>query len=179
MNAKKVAVSAEGDSLDARVDLRFGRAEYFIIYDLENDRWEAVKNRAAYEARGAGIAAATFLVEKGVDTVITGHCGPKAFSVLKAAGVKIASFSGGTVAEAIAQLKEGKLPLIEMPNVDTHFGGGMPGMGRIVGGGMGRGCGGGMGGGGRGMGGGGRGMGGGGRGMGGGGRGMGGGRGGW
>ncbi len=197
MNAKKVAVTAEGDNLDARVDLRFGRAEYFIIYDLENDRWEAVPNRAAYEARGAGIAAATFLVEKGVDTVITGHCGPKAFSVLKAAGVKIASFPGGTVAEAIAQLKEGKLPLIEMPNVDTHFGGGMPGMGRIVGGGMGRGCGGGrgmggggmggggrgcgggMGGGGRGMGGGGRGMGGGGRGMGGGGRGMGGGRGGW
>ncbi len=156
MAAKKVAVSATGESLEAAVDPRFGRTEYFVLYDLENDSWEAIKNPAAYEARGAGIAAATFLVEKGVEAVITGNCGPKAFAVLAAAGVKVYPFSGGSVSEAIEQFKQGKLSAVESPNVDSHFGGGMPGMGKIAGGGMGRG----MGGGGRGMGGGGRGMGG-------------------
>ncbi len=142
MDLKKVAISSEGNRLESAVDLRFGRAEYFIIYDLETDSWEAVKNPAAYEARGAGIAAATFVVEKGAEAVITGHCGPKAFSVLKAAGVKIASFAGGTVSQAISQLKDGRLTFVETPTVDTHFGGGMAGMGRMMGGGMGRGCGG-------------------------------------
>ncbi len=150
MDIEKVAISATGENLEAAVDPRFGRAEYFIIYDLGKDTFEVVKNQAAYEARGAGIAAATNLVEKGVGAVITGHCGPKAFAVLAAAGVKVFTFPGGTVAEAIEKFKQGQLSAVESPNVDAHFGGGMPGMGKITGGGMGRGMGGG---GGRGMGG--------------------------
>ncbi len=139
---KKIAISAEGKDLSARVDPHFGRALYFIIYDLETDTWEAVENPAATEARGAGIAAASFLAEKGVEVVITGHCGPKAFSVLKAGGIRVAGVSSGkTVAEAVQLAREGKLTFLDSPNVDTHFGGGIPGLGKIVGGGMGRGCG--------------------------------------
>jgi len=138
---KKIAISAEGKDLNARVDPHFGRALYFIIYDLENDTWEAVENPAATEARGAGIAAASFLAEKGVEVVVTGHCGPKAFSVLKAGGIKVANVSGKTVAEAVKLAKEGRLAFLEAPNVDTHFGGGIAGLGKIIGGGKGRGCG--------------------------------------
>ena len=152
METKKLAISAQGENLEAKVDPRFGRAEHFVIYDLENDSWEAVRNPAAYEARGAGIAAATFLVEKGIQAVITGNCGPKAFAVLAAAKVKIFPFSGGTVAEAVAQFKEGKLSPVEAPTAEAHSGGGMPGMSRMAGGGMGRGLGGGRGQGGRGQG---------------------------
>ncbi|NPA49958.1 MAG: dinitrogenase iron-molybdenum cofactor biosynthesis protein [Thermodesulfobacteria bacterium] len=139
---KKIAISAEGKDLTARVDPHFGRAAYFIIYDLETDSWEVFENPAATEARGAGIAAATFLAEKGVDVIVTGHCGPKAFSVLKAAGIKVANVSGKTVAEVVTLAREGKLEFLEAPNADTHFGGGIPGLGKIMGGGTGRGCGG-------------------------------------
>lgn len=139
----KVAVTAQGKDLSSEVDPHFGRAPYFIVYDLETGAWEAVQNPAATEARGAGIAAASFLAQKGVDLVITGHCGPKAFSVLKAAGIKVAEFRGGTVEEAISAARAGKLAFLEAPSVDTHFGGGIPGLGKVVGGGMGRGCGGG------------------------------------
>ncbi len=139
---EKIAISSEGKDLSACLDPHFGRAAYFILYDLETDQWEALANPAADEARGAGIAAATFLVEKGVEAVITGHCGPKAFSVLKAAGIKVASAPGQTVEEVVRAAKEGCLEFIEAPNVDTHFEGGFPGLGKILGGGMGRGCGG-------------------------------------
>ncbi len=151
----KVAVTAQGKDLEAQVDEHFGRAPYFVVYDLENESFEAMENPAATEARGAGIAAAGFLAEKGVKLVITGHCGPKAFSVLKAAGIKVGRSEGKTVKEVIEAVKEGQISYLEAPSVDTHFGGGIPGLGKITGGGMGRGCGGGgRGGGGRGCGGG-------------------------
>jgi len=126
--------------LQAQVDVHFGRARYFIIYDLETGAWEAAENPAAQEARGAGIAAATFLVERGVEAVITGHCGPKAFAVLDAAGVKVASVPGGRVEEVLAKLRAGELSFISSPNAEAHFGGGIPALGKIIGGGRGRGC---------------------------------------
>ncbi len=138
----KIAVSSSGPELSARIDPHFGRAPYFILYDLDEDRWEAVPNPAVNEARGAGIAAASFLIDRGVELIVTGHCGPKAFAVLKAAGIKVASVTGQTVKEVIQAAKEGRLEFLEAPNVDTHFGGGWPGLGKILGGGMGRGRGG-------------------------------------
>ncbi len=140
---RKIAISARGKDLAAEVDPRFGRAPYFVIYDLENDNWEAVSNPAVSEAKGAGIVAANFMADRGVEVVITGHCGPKAFAVLKAAGIRVATAPGRTVKEVISSLKEGRVEYVESPNVDTHFGGGMPGLGRLLGGGMGRGRGGG------------------------------------
>ncbi len=143
MDIEKIAISSTGETLESAVDPRFGRAEYFIIYDLATDTFEVLRNEAAYEARGAGIATATNLVEKGIQAVITGKCGPKAFAVLATANVKVYPFSGGTVAEAVAQFKQGKLSPVQAPTTDSHSGGGMPGMGKIAGGGMGRGTGGG------------------------------------
>ena len=84
---------------------------------------------------------------------MTGTCGPNAFQVFGAAGLKVITGVQGPVREAVAQFKAGALNPSDAPNVESHFG---------MGGGMAHGrCGGrGMGGGGRGMGGGGRGMGG-------------------
>ncbi len=137
---RKVAISAEGKDLESKMDIHFGRAPYFIICDLETGACQALENPAALEARGAGIAAATFLVEQGVDAVITGHCGPKAFAVLKAAGIKVAHTAGSTIKEVLEKCKKGQVTYIEAPNVETHFGGGMLGLGKIMGGGRGQGC---------------------------------------
>ena len=47
--------------------------------------------------------------------------GPKAFTALKAAGVKIASWSDGTVKEAIELIKQGQLHEIAEANVEGHW----------------------------------------------------------
>ena len=51
--------------------------------------------------QGAGIQAAESLARLGVETLITGHCGPKAFRVLSAAGIKVFNTDAPTVAGAL------------------------------------------------------------------------------
>ena len=61
----KIAISATGPALDAEVDPRFGRCQYFIIADPETMEFEAVDNNSAMAAGGAGIAAAQMISGKG------------------------------------------------------------------------------------------------------------------
>ena len=42
----KIAISAQGRELSSPVDPRFGRAAYFIIYEMESGAMEAVKENA-------------------------------------------------------------------------------------------------------------------------------------
>jgi len=144
----KVAISAAGPTLDAEVDPRFGRCQYFIIADPETMEFEAIDNASATAGGGAGISAAQVIADKGVKAVLTGNCGPNAYQVLSSAGVQVITGVSGKMKEAILAYKSGKFQAISQPNVPGHFG---MGGGRGMGGGSGRG--GGMGrGGGRGMG---------------------------
>ena len=148
----KIAISATGSTLDAEVDPRFGRCQYFIIADPETMEFEATNNDSASASGGAGISAAQMIVKKGVEAVLTGNCGPNAHQVLSPAGIKVITGISGKIKDVINDYRAGKLTASAQANVPDHFGmGGGSGMGR--GGGMGRGMGGGMGkGGGRGMG---------------------------
>ena len=85
----RIAVSASGPTLDAEVDPRFGRCRYFIIVDPENMEFDTVENSGALAGGGAGIATAQMIASKGVEAVLTGNCGPNAFQVLSAAGIKV------------------------------------------------------------------------------------------
>ena len=157
----KIAVTSSGTDLSAPVDPRFGRCQGFVIVETEDMSFEAVPNPNVGVGSGAGIQSAQLISEKGAEVVLTGNCGPNAYSTLNAAGIQVIVGAGGTVQEAVDAFKSGALSAAGGPNVQSHFG--MAG-GQAMGGGGGMG-GGGMGGGGMG-GGGGRGMG---RGMGGGG----------
>jgi predicted Fe-Mo cluster-binding NifX family protein len=92
-----------------------------IIADTETGQYRAVPNEGNEAAQGAGIQTAESVARLGVQSVITGHCGPKAFRVLKAAGVKVYSGSGGTVAAALHRLKKGELPESEAADVEGHW----------------------------------------------------------
>ena len=152
----KIAISATGPTLDADVDPRFGRCQYFIIADPETMEFEALENSSAMAAGGAGISTGQMIAGKGVEAVLTGNCGPNAYQVLSAAGLQVITGVSGKVKDALQSYKSGQFQTSSQANVPDHFGmGGGMGMGRGMGmgGGMGRGMGRGMGGGmGRGMG---------------------------
>jgi predicted Fe-Mo cluster-binding NifX family protein len=61
------------------------------------------------------------VVNQDVEAVLTGHCGPKAFHVLTAAGVKVYAGVEGTVAEALEKLKAGSLQEATGADVDSHW----------------------------------------------------------
>jgi predicted Fe-Mo cluster-binding NifX family protein len=168
----KIAVSASGQDLDAQIDQRFGRCEYFLIVDTDTMETQVFPNDTRNQTSGAGVQAAGFVIDKGARAVLTGSCGPKAMDVFDAQGIPVHTGHAGSIRQAVEAFKTGA-PEASGPSTTGRntpcpsSGTGPVGGGRGVGGGGGQGMGGG---GGRGRGGGcGRGIAGGGRGMGGGG----------
>ncbi|QBG48481.1 dinitrogenase iron-molybdenum cofactor biosynthesis protein [Verrucomicrobia bacterium S94] len=118
----KIAISTSGENLSAPVDTRFGRAPRFLIYDTETGTFSLKENKQNLNAaQGAGIQSAACVCEEQVDAVITGNCGPKAFAVLDAAGVKVFTCENTVVSKAVEQLRKGELQPAEEANVEGHW----------------------------------------------------------
>ena len=118
----KVAIASQSPEMTGQLDPRLGRAAYFIIADTEDDAFCAVENRQnAGAPQGAGIQSAQTVVNQGVGAVIAGHCGPKAFHVLSAAGVRFYSAASGTVSQALQQFKAGALEEAAQADVQGHW----------------------------------------------------------
>jgi len=135
----KIAISATGTTLESTVDPRFGRCQYFIFADPQTLQFEASENSSAMAGGGAGIATAQSIAEKGVQAVLTGNCGPNAYQVLSAAGIKVITGVSGTVRDAVESYQSGKFQESSQANVPDHYGNskGAGGMGRGMGGGRG------------------------------------------
>ena len=118
----KLAITATGPALDAEIDPRFGRCQYFVLVDPETMQFEVVENSGAMGGGGVGIAAAQIIAGKSVDVVITGNCGPNAYKTLSAAGIEVITGVTGKVEEAIESYKSGNLQASSQPNVEAHSG---------------------------------------------------------
>jgi predicted Fe-Mo cluster-binding NifX family protein len=118
----KIAITANGPALDAGIDPRFGRCQYFIIVDPETMQFQALENSGAMAGGGAGISTAQMIAGKGVEVVLTGNCGPNAYEVLSAAGIKVITGVAGKVQDAVQGYKSGKFQSSSQPNVPGHFG---------------------------------------------------------
>jgi predicted Fe-Mo cluster-binding NifX family protein len=114
----KVCVTATDGGLDAPLDGRFGRAPYFVFVDTETMESSSERNGAVVEAHGAGISAASNVVASGVQAILTGACGPKAFQVIAAAGVDVYAVGANatTVREAVQAFTDDRLERIAAPN---------------------------------------------------------------
>jgi predicted Fe-Mo cluster-binding NifX family protein len=117
----KIAITSTGTSLDSGLDLRFGRAKTIIVYDVETGQFDAIDNTENVEApQGAGIQAAERLVRLGVECLITGNCGPKAYRALQAADIRVMLVTNGTVLNAIEEFKAGRLTEATSPSTKGH-----------------------------------------------------------
>ena len=118
----KVAITSQGPDLDSRVDPRFGRAKGFVVVEAETGELTFHDNTQNLNAaQGAGIQAARKVVELGVDAVITGNIGPKAFASLRAGNIKAYVGAIGTVKDALGQFKAGQLHSASKANVEGHW----------------------------------------------------------
>jgi predicted Fe-Mo cluster-binding NifX family protein len=118
----KIVFTTSGDNLNAPLDSRFGRAEKFLVYDLDSETFDVVDNQQNLNAaQGAGIQSAETVARLGAKAIVTGHCGPKAFRVLLAAGIKIFNTDAPTVAEALEQYRAGRLTEAKTADVEGHW----------------------------------------------------------
>jgi predicted Fe-Mo cluster-binding NifX family protein len=118
----KICITSTGKNLDAGVDQRFGRCQYFLIVDMETMQVKTISNESALSSGGAGIQAAQIVTKEDVSSVITGNIGPNAFQILQAAGIKVFTGAEGTIKNAIENYQKGNLLETGSANVGSHSG---------------------------------------------------------
>lgn len=101
----RIAIPLDENKQDICIVL--SRAPYFLFQD--EDAQTIVENPAANAQGGAGIQAAQFLVDNGVNVLITVRCGQNAADVFTAVGMKIYKSAGRTAAEDLTAFAEGRL----------------------------------------------------------------------
>jgi len=118
----KICVTSESNSLDSKVDPRFGRCQYFIIIDTETLEFDAIPNSNIEAIGGAGVQSGQLVAEKEVKAVLTGNVGPNAYFTLRSAGIDVITKVSGTVKEAIEKYKKGEFKPTQGPSVNSKFG---------------------------------------------------------
>lgn len=118
----KIAFTTSGESLEAPIDIRFGRAPKILVYDLDTGGFEVTDNTQNLNApQGAGIQAAQNVARTGAKHLVTGHCGPNAFKVLSAAGITIYTTDAPTISEALERFRSGSLTPANSADVEGHW----------------------------------------------------------
>ena len=108
----KIAFTTKGTEWTSKMDPRFGRTEYFVVYDEETDSLSSLSNKdVENEAHGAGPKAAQRLAELKANVLITGNGpGGNAATVLQKLGTECYIGAGEmTMKEAYDAYKNGKL----------------------------------------------------------------------
>ncbi len=114
LNDIKIAIPSFGKDIDSEINPRFGRCEYFVIFNQDGKLVKSISNTGAEARRGAGVNAAQSLAEEKVKIIISGNIGPNAYMVLNSAGIEILSGAlSMNVKEAFEAYKKGKLTKVE------------------------------------------------------------------
>lgn len=85
----KLAIPAQEPSLAVPVSLRFSRCPFFLLVETDSGQTEFLPNPALGLLADAGIRAARFLIEQGVQGVIAVMIGQHARQVLQEAAITI------------------------------------------------------------------------------------------
>lgn len=118
----RLAITSTGPELSSPIDRRFGRAKYLLVVDTPDRTVSAIDNQAGIDAaQGAGIQAAQHVIDHRAGTLITGHCGPKAYRALEAAGVDVYLADGGTVEETLDRFEAGGLARSSSADANGHW----------------------------------------------------------
>ncbi len=108
----KIAFTSKGAEWDSSMDPRFGRTDFLLVYDEEEDKLLHFDNRSIEdEAHGAGPRTAQKMHEMNASILITGNGpGGNAATILEKLGVTVYVGAGElSVKEALQAFKDNKL----------------------------------------------------------------------
>lgn len=120
----RIAIPVDKKDNGAKVSTSFGRAPYFLIYDIESKESSFIENRAKESKGGAGIIAAQTIVDNKVEVLLTPQCGENAAEVIKAADIEIYKTEGNNLEENIDKFINAKLSLLDEIHGGFHGHGG-------------------------------------------------------
>lgn len=108
----KLAIPVEENSMDSKINLSLGRANYFLIYDLKSNRVDYMENTGRDNKSGAGIEAGQLIVDSGAEILLAPKCGQKLARILEKAEFKIYKTEGFNIKENIEKYKREELSLL-------------------------------------------------------------------
>lgn len=79
---KIFAISSTGKTEKSMLDLRFGKCENIVIFNVEKNQFSIVENPFK-DAEKSGIKLVKYLKEQGVTTIVTGEVGPAVSTLLE------------------------------------------------------------------------------------------------
>jgi len=97
-----VAINKKGN--DAKVDERFGRAPFLVIYDKENKQLNFFENDFKNEEHGVANKVCQFAAGKGISMVIAGNFGANAISALKEAEIDYKKITNKSLEHIIMEI---------------------------------------------------------------------------
>jgi predicted Fe-Mo cluster-binding NifX family protein len=105
----KIFFAVKNDAgLDSKIDSRFGRAAYFLIFDTEKEEIESLeKNPFLSQAHGVGIQVGNHVIQQKCQIVVGPKFGPKVEEVLKAANIELIISENSPVKEILKKIKSG------------------------------------------------------------------------
>ena len=79
---KKFAITSTGKTEKSTSDLRFGKCQYLVIFDVEKNQYSIIENPYK-ETENSGVQLVNLLKEMKITAIITGEVGPKVSSLLE------------------------------------------------------------------------------------------------
>ncbi len=105
-----IAITTITNQENTQLDERFGRAEYFYIFDTNEKKGFFAENIAKFENEGAGGKAAKLVFDNKATVLITGELGNKAKTALNAFEIKSYNFGDlKTINEVIKNFENNML----------------------------------------------------------------------
>jgi predicted Fe-Mo cluster-binding NifX family protein len=106
----KIAITSTGNSPESKLDSRFGRCAYFVIYDTESGSTEFIPNQNKENVEGAGPASVQLVASRGVKKVVSGEFGVKVKSIFDSLQIQLVVLNDSekTISEIIKLLDHNK-----------------------------------------------------------------------
>ncbi len=106
----RVAITSTGNSLESKLDSRFGRCSFFVFYDTESESVEFLPNANKESVEGAGPASVQTVASRGVQKVVSGEFGAKVKAIFDQLQIQLVMVSdtNSTIAQIIEMLNNNK-----------------------------------------------------------------------
>jgi predicted Fe-Mo cluster-binding NifX family protein len=85
----KVAITSTGNSVESKIDPRFGRCAYFVIYNTDTNDVDFIPNPNKNASNGAGPASVQLVADNGAQKIVSGEFGMKIKSILDSLSIQM------------------------------------------------------------------------------------------
>ena len=118
----KIALSSSGFSEYSLISSSLGKCPNFIIYDHEAKTFECLENLARKEDKSNGPKAIKFLLDNGIDTLITWHIGNNAYNQAAISGLEVYMCNQGEIIrDVLYKYYNNELKLLESADsINSH-----------------------------------------------------------